>query len=115
MQDADWKLLYSGGLEMLFSDQRTHEIEVPATHEGKPSTVGFLIDHLCDHLMTDTRKDFFVVDGNLYVGSVPAPEDVGSLLLTEKKKRQTLHERRKPLTPEAAPESSSSSTTQTGN
>ncbi|OAA61695.1 Ubiquitin-related modifier 1 [Niveomyces insectorum RCEF 264] len=57
---------FSGGLEMLFSDERRLELALPATDEatGRPATVGFLIDYLCRHAMTDSRKDLFVLDDN---------------------------------------------------
>ncbi|KAK8100932.1 hypothetical protein PG999_011306 [Apiospora kogelbergensis] len=56
----------SGGLEMLFSDQRRHSLSIPvATAEGKPATVASLIDHLCRNTMKDTRKELFVLDDHL--------------------------------------------------
>lgn len=62
------KHLHSGGLEMLFADRRRHELSVPAQDaDGKPASVGSLIDHLCNHVMQDGRKDLFVLEGNLYV------------------------------------------------
>jgi ubiquitin related modifier 1 len=33
--------------------------------EGKPPTVGFLVKYLCDHLMKDSRKELFVLNGNV--------------------------------------------------
>ena len=56
----------SGGLEMLFSDQRKHTLSVPAKdRDGKPVTVGWLVDYLCDEVMKDSRKDMFVLDGHV--------------------------------------------------
>ncbi|KAF4120516.1 ubiquitin related modifier 1 [Geosmithia morbida] len=44
------KATLDGGLEMLFSDQRRHDLHIPAKDgSGSPTTVGYLIDHLCDH------------------------------------------------------------------
>ena len=58
----------SGGLEMLFSDQRHHALSIPATdRDGKPANIGYLIDHLCESVMQDTRKELFVLDNHLYV------------------------------------------------
>jgi len=48
---------------MLFSDQRTHRISLPAQDDrgGRPN-VAFLVRHLCDHVMKDRRKELFVMD-----------------------------------------------------
>jgi len=57
-----------GGLEMLFSNQRRHSLSLPAKDaSGKPATVAFLIDHLCEMTMRDGRKELFVLDNHLYV------------------------------------------------
>ena len=56
----------SGGLEMLFSDQRRHPLSLPAvTRDGQPATLAFLIDYLCRNTMKDGRKELFVLDGHL--------------------------------------------------
>jgi hypothetical protein len=34
---------------------------------GNPPTVGYLVRYLCDHLMKDSRKELFVLDGAVYV------------------------------------------------
>lgn len=55
-----------GGLEMLFADQRRHSLNIPATDkDGRPSTIAFLIDYLCENVMKDTRKELFVLDDHL--------------------------------------------------
>ncbi|KAI0024425.1 ubiquitin-like modifier 1 [Xylariomycetidae sp. FL0641] len=60
---------FSGGLEMLFSDQRRHALSIPAkSQEGKPATIAQLIDYLCTHTMKDSRKDLFVLDGHIRPG-----------------------------------------------
>ncbi|KJZ74184.1 Ubiquitin-related modifier 1 [Hirsutella minnesotensis 3608] len=60
---------FSGGLEMLFSDQRHHSISLPRRNQdGRSPNVGFLIDHLCRHVMKDTRKELFVLDDRLRPG-----------------------------------------------
>ncbi|KAI1342653.1 ubiquitin related modifier 1 [Xylariaceae sp. FL0016] len=60
---------FSGGLEMLFSDQRRHSLSIAAaTKEGRPLNIAHLIEHLCDHTMKDSRKDLFVLDGHLRPG-----------------------------------------------
>ncbi|CAL3965906.1 hypothetical protein PZA11_002726 [Diplocarpon coronariae] len=60
---------FSGGLEMLFSDERKHNIEVPARDDkGVAVTVAWLVEYLCDKLMKDTRKEMFVLDGHVRPG-----------------------------------------------
>ncbi|KAM0456236.1 hypothetical protein ACHAPV_007178 [Trichoderma viride] len=60
---------FSGGLEMLFSDERRHALTLPAKDkDGNPSTIAYLIHHLCEHLMKDTRRELFVLDGHLRPG-----------------------------------------------
>ncbi|PVH85426.1 ubiquitin related modifier 1 [Cadophora sp. DSE1049] len=60
---------FSGGLEMLFSDERKHKIEVPAKDDkGNAVTVGWLVDYLCEELMKDTRKEMFLLDGHVRPG-----------------------------------------------
>ncbi|CAK7224092.1 Ubiquitin-related modifier 1 [Sporothrix curviconia] len=56
---------FSGGLEMLFADQKRLDLQLPAVDaSGRPATVGFLIAHLCATAITDGRKDLFVLDGD---------------------------------------------------
>ncbi|KAI1632071.1 ubiquitin related modifier 1 [Biscogniauxia mediterranea] len=59
---------FSGGLEMLFSSQRRHSLSLPATHQGTPITIAYLINHLCNHTMKDTRKELFILDNHLRPG-----------------------------------------------
>ncbi|KAH9910093.1 hypothetical protein F4778DRAFT_714118 [Xylariomycetidae sp. FL2044] len=60
---------FSGGLEMLFSDQKRHSLSIPAVNKtGKPFTIADLIAYLCDHTMKDTRKELFVLDHHLRPG-----------------------------------------------
>ncbi|GME48185.1 Beta-grasp fold ferredoxin-type [Neofusicoccum parvum] len=54
---------FTGGLEMLFSNQRKHEIALPAKDEsGQPATIAFLVRYLCKNTMRDHRKELFVLD-----------------------------------------------------
>jgi ubiquitin related modifier 1 len=54
---------YSGGLEILFSNQKKYNLSLPAKEEsGAPANVAFLVRHLCDHVMKDPRKELFVLD-----------------------------------------------------
>jgi ubiquitin related modifier 1 len=51
---------------MLFSDERTHKLMVPAKdNKGDAVTIGWLVEHLCDQVMKDSRKDMFVLDGHV--------------------------------------------------
>ncbi|KAK0626871.1 ubiquitin-like protein [Immersiella caudata] len=60
---------FSGGLEMLFSNQRRHSLSIAANDkDGNPSTIAFLIDHLCKNLMKDPRSELFVLDGHIRPG-----------------------------------------------
>lgn len=62
---------------MLFSDQRQHKLVIPAhDKDSKPVTIAYLIDHLCQHVMKDSRKELFVLDDHMYVllsSIVPPP------------------------------------------
>lgn len=58
---------------MLFSNQRKHQISVPATVDGKSANIAFLVDHLCKNLMKDPRQELFVLDGGVYVFSFSSP------------------------------------------
>jgi ubiquitin related modifier 1 len=56
----------SGGLELLFDNQRRYNVSLPATDgSGKPANIAFLIDHLCRNLMKDPRADLFVLDNHM--------------------------------------------------
>ncbi|KAI1124519.1 Urm1-domain-containing protein [Nemania abortiva] len=60
---------FTGGLEMLFSDQRRHGLSMPAIDKnGKPVTIAYLIDHLCENVMNDARRELFVLDDHLRPG-----------------------------------------------
>ncbi|KAG7289595.1 Ubiquitin- modifier 1 [Staphylotrichum longicolle] len=60
---------FSGGLEMLFDNQRRHSVALPAAQtSGKPANIAFLIDYLCKNLMKDPRSDLFVLDGHIRPG-----------------------------------------------
>ncbi|KAF4992934.1 hypothetical protein FDECE_13567 [Fusarium decemcellulare] len=57
---------FSGGLEMLFSNKRHHSLAIPASDlHGKPTNIAYLIDHLYQNVMEDSRKDLFVLDNHL--------------------------------------------------
>ncbi|KAK4632211.1 Ubiquitin-related modifier 1 [Fulvia fulva] len=66
---VDLAVEFTGGLELLFSDQRKHKISIPAKDpSGQPVNVAFLIQWLCDNLMKDPRKDMFVLDDTVRPG-----------------------------------------------
>lgn len=53
---------------MLFADKRHHSLSLPAKgKDGQPANVAFLIDHLCQNVMQDTRQELFILDDHLYV------------------------------------------------
>ncbi|KAJ4305717.1 Ubiquitin- modifier 1 [Kalmusia sp. IMI 367209] len=60
---------FSGGLEMLFSNERKLDLTIPSKDEnGTCSNVAFLVRHLCDTVMKDPRKELFVLDGTVRPG-----------------------------------------------
>lgn len=63
------KVEFSGGLEMLFDNITEHKVDVPTKAEdGNPFTVGNLIPWICQYLMKDSRKELFVLEGNIRPG-----------------------------------------------
>ncbi|KAE9967914.1 Ubiquitin- modifier 1 [Venturia inaequalis] len=60
---------FTGGLEMLFSNKRKHEILIPIDEKsGSNPTVQYLVQYLCDHCMKDPRKELFVLDDSVRPG-----------------------------------------------
>ncbi|KAH6840838.1 ubiquitin-related modifier 1 [Chaetomium sp. MPI-CAGE-AT-0009] len=60
---------FSGGLEMLFDNQRRHSVSLPAVDtSGKPANIAFLIQYLCKNLMKDPRAELFVLDDHIRPG-----------------------------------------------
>ncbi|QSZ29318.1 hypothetical protein DSL72_003832 [Monilinia vaccinii-corymbosi] len=60
---------FTGGLEMLFSHQRNHQLSIPKTDsKGDPVTIGWLVNYLCHEIMQDSRKDMFVLDDHVRPG-----------------------------------------------
>lgn len=58
---------FTGGLDMLFSKKRKHSISLPAADENdRPSNIAYLVRYLCENLMTDCRKEFFVTNDNMF-------------------------------------------------
>lgn len=64
----------SGGLEILFNNQKKYCISIPSEDEiGAPANVAYLVRHLCDKVMKDPRKELFVLDDTVYVSSCEVP------------------------------------------
>ncbi|KIW47112.1 uncharacterized protein PV06_02712 [Exophiala oligosperma] len=60
---------FSGGLEVLFDNETKHQVSLTKDADGgKPPTVGYLVSYICDHLMKDSRKELFVLDGAVRPG-----------------------------------------------
>lgn len=51
---------------MLFSNQKTHIVELPSQDEnGNAVTLAFLIDYLSKNVMKDSRKEMFILDDHV--------------------------------------------------
>ncbi|KAI4133325.1 MAG: hypothetical protein LQ347_002217 [Umbilicaria vellea] len=60
---------FTGGLELLFSNRRKHQLSLPAKDEdGQAANVAFLVRYLCQHLMSDRREELFVMEGTVRPG-----------------------------------------------
>jgi Urm1 (Ubiquitin related modifier) len=57
-------IISSGGLEMLFSNERKHHLKLPNKSEDGlvAANIAYLVRYLCDNLMKDKRKELFVLD-----------------------------------------------------
>lgn len=56
----------SGGLEMLFDNETKHRVKLPSkSADESPANVAFLIKYICDNLMSDSRKELFILDGSM--------------------------------------------------
>ncbi|KAJ4331276.1 Ubiquitin- modifier 1 [Didymella glomerata] len=63
------KVEFSGGLELLFDNQKKYSLSIPSKDESDvPSNVAFLVRYLCDKVMKDPRKDMFVLDDTVRPG-----------------------------------------------
>ena len=60
--------IHSGGLELLFGNERKHKVVLPAQLEdGSPPNISYLLGYLVDNLMQDQRKDMFIMEDSVYV------------------------------------------------
>ncbi|CAE6421779.1 unnamed protein product [Rhizoctonia solani] len=54
------KIEFGGGMELLFSNQRSHTVQLPATKpNGKPIDLHHLIFYMKDHLLKE-REELFI-------------------------------------------------------
>ena len=58
------KIEFGGGLELLFSNTRSHHITIPSTDRGQPVDIKFLIHWLNDNLLKE-RSELFIEHGTL--------------------------------------------------
>lgn len=57
---------FGGGLELLFSNQKSHKVELPATVGDKPTNVDYLIHWLKDNLLKE-RVELFIEGNTVWV------------------------------------------------
>lgn len=86
------KIEFGGGLELLFSNQRSHSVAIPSqvpadnrtefnlsgvpdssnltpVMETKPADITYLIHHMRDHLLKE-REELFMENDTVYVASL---------------------------------------------
>lgn len=57
---------FRGGLELLFSNKRSHTVALPYDHgQNHAPSLAYLIRYLCDNLMKDRRQEMFILDGTV--------------------------------------------------
>ncbi|OOF91083.1 hypothetical protein ASPCADRAFT_9882 [Aspergillus carbonarius ITEM 5010] len=60
---------FTGGLEILFANERKHRITLPSCLEdGSRPTISFLLGYLVENRMKDRRKELFILEGNVRPG-----------------------------------------------
>ena len=57
---------FGGGLELLFSNQKSHKVEIPMTADDKPTDVCYLIHWLQDNLLRE-RAELFIEGDTVWV------------------------------------------------
>lgn len=75
------KIEFGGGLELLFSNQRSHKVSIPShvptsaqdakseqsqTRSGRPADITYLMYWLRDNLLKE-REELFIENGTVYV------------------------------------------------
>jgi len=54
---------------MLFGNKNKYDLELPSRDEaGVPITIAWLVQHLCDHVMKDSRRELFVLNNSIRPG-----------------------------------------------
>ena len=84
MATLNIKIEFGGGLELLFSNQRSHRVTIPAnvplssnpadaekSTEVKPADVTYLMYWLRDSLLKE-REELFIENGTVYVTTYSA-------------------------------------------
>lgn len=60
---------FTGGLEILFANERKHKVTLPAQLEnGTRPNISYLLQYLVDNVMKDRRKELFVLEDNVRPG-----------------------------------------------
>ncbi|ODM20458.1 Ubiquitin-related modifier 1 [Aspergillus cristatus] len=60
---------FTGGLEMLFSNERKHNVAIPAQlSDGSRPNIAYLLQYLVDNVMKDERKELFILEDNVRPG-----------------------------------------------
>ncbi|KAF2838326.1 ubiquitin related modifier 1 [Patellaria atrata CBS 101060] len=59
---------FTGGLELLFGNKKKHTVSLPGASKTKNPDITFLVNHLCENLMQDSRRELFVLDGGVRPG-----------------------------------------------
>lgn len=62
---------FSGGLELLFSNQKSQKVEIPTMANDKPTDVNYLIHWLKDNLLKE-RGELFVDNDTVWVMHHPS-------------------------------------------
>jgi len=50
---------------MLFNNQKEQSVNVPIISDGTKPNINWLVEHLCENVMEDSRKELFVLDGSV--------------------------------------------------
>ncbi|KAF7591971.1 Ubiquitin- modifier 1 [Aspergillus hancockii] len=60
---------FTGGLEMLFSNERKHSVTLPdRLNGGSRPNISFLLEYLVHNVMRDGRKELFILEDNVRPG-----------------------------------------------
>ncbi|MCJ1312786.1 Ubiquitin- modifier 1 [Agyrium rufum] len=60
---------FIGGLEMFFSNQKKHKLQLPSKDEnGQAANMRFLIQYLAKYHMKNPKKEMFLLNGGIRPG-----------------------------------------------